>query len=163
MNNSMSQFPSVYSESPEDIGKEMVKIEDWYSETVNDKPYPNSMGGAAQCFGWGMYKTTAYGLIAKEGDTFRIGVRMDADQDWWCIFDNFKLTYYGGAPEAYQFWLSEMKKGATDYSSAVASKQYKDAYLAAYDVQVSNKDEAVAAMKAIQAAADAITELLIRI
>ena len=65
MNNAMSQFPSVYSESPEDIGKEMVKVEDWYSETVNDKPYPNSMGGAAQCFGWGMYKTTAYGLIAK--------------------------------------------------------------------------------------------------
>ena len=94
MNNAMSQFPSVYSESPEDIGKEMVKVEDWYSETVNDKPYPNSMGGAAQCFGWGMYKTTAYGLIAKEGDTFRIGVKMNGNTDWWCIWDSFELTYH---------------------------------------------------------------------
>ena len=94
MNNAMSQFPSVYSESPEDIGKEMVKVEDWYSETINDKPYPNSMGGAAQCFGWGMYKTTAYGLIAKEGDTFRIGVKMNGNTDWWCIWDSFELTYH---------------------------------------------------------------------
>lgn len=94
MNNAMSQFPSVYSESPEDIGQEMVKVEDWYSETVNDKPYPNSMGGAAQCFGWGMYKTTAYGLIAKEGDTFRIGVKMNGNTDWWCIWDSFELTYH---------------------------------------------------------------------
>ena len=92
-------------------------------------------------------------------DPVRIGVMKKSSVTGtdWCIFDNFKLTYYGGAPEAYQFWLSEMKKDATDYSNAVASKQYKEAYLAAYDVQVSNKDEAVAAMKAIQAAADAIS------
>lgn len=93
-------------------------------------------------------------------DPMRIGVMKQkkvTDTDW-CIFDNFRLTYYGGAPEAYQFWLSEMKKGATDYSDAVASVQYKEAYNAAYNVTVSNKDEAVAAMKAIQAAADAISE-----
>jgi len=93
-------------------------------------------------------------------DPIRIGVMKQqkvTDTDW-CIFDNFRLTYYGGAPEAYQFWLSEMKKGATDYSDAVASVQYKEAYNAAYDITVSNKDEAVAAMKAIQAAADAISE-----
>jgi len=40
-----------------------------------------------------MYKTKAYGLISKEGDAFRIGVKMNKNQDWWCIFDNFKLTY----------------------------------------------------------------------
>jgi len=94
MNNAMSQFPSVYSESPEEIGEEMVEVESWYQETVNDMTYPNSMGGAAQCFGWGMYKTVAYGLIAKQGDAFRIGVKMNSNQDWWCIFDNFKLTYH---------------------------------------------------------------------
>lgn len=100
-------------------------------------------------------------FFALSGDEpMRIGVMKQkkvTDTDW-CIFDNFHLTYYGGAPEAYQFWLSEMKKGATDYSDALASVQYKEAYNAAYDVTVSNKDEAVAAMKAIQAAADAISE-----
>ena len=92
MNSARAQFPSVYSQDkPED--KEYTTVEDWTLETINDKPYPNSMGGAAQCFGWGMYKMTTYGLVAKKGDKFRIGVKMDADQDWWCIFDSFKLTY----------------------------------------------------------------------
>ena len=94
MNNAMSQFPSVYSECPADLGYEFTTVESWTTEYVNDNPYPNSMGGAAQCFGWGMYKTKAYGLIAKEGDTFRIGVKMNGNQDWWCIWDNFELTYH---------------------------------------------------------------------
>ena len=93
MNSATAQFPSVYSEAPEDLGHTFTTVESWTTEDINGKLYPNSMGGAAQCFGWGMYKMTAYGLIAKKGDTFRIGVRMNADQDWWCIWDNFKLTY----------------------------------------------------------------------
>ena len=100
MNNATSQFPSVYSEIPAENGVEFQTVEGWTTESINDQLFPNSMGGAAQCFHIdkeaglsGMYKTTAYGLIAKEGDTFRIGVKMDADQDWWCIWDNFKLTY----------------------------------------------------------------------
>ena len=93
MNNAVSQFPSVYSECPEDLGHSLEIIESWTVETVNGKQYPNSMGGAAQCFSWGMYKTTANGLIAKDGDKFRIGVKMNSSQDWWCVFDNFKLTY----------------------------------------------------------------------
>ena len=93
MNSATAQFPSVYSEAPEDLGHTFTTVETWTTENINDKLYPNSMGGAAQCFAWDMYKMKAYGLIAKKGDKFRIGVRMKADQDWWCIFDNFKLTY----------------------------------------------------------------------
>ena len=94
MNKAMAQFPSVYSESPADIGKEMVKVEDWYQEEVNGNPYPNSMGGAAQCFAWDMYKTKAFGLVAEDGGSFRIGVKMLGNSDWWCIWDSFKLTYH---------------------------------------------------------------------
>ena len=101
MNSAMSQFPSVYSEIPAENGiDEFQIIESWTQEEINGNYFPNSMGGAAQCFyinkdqgREGMYKTTAYGLIAQPGDVFRIGVKMDADQDWWCIWDNFKLTY----------------------------------------------------------------------
>ena len=101
MNNAKSQFPSVYSQIPAENGiDEFQIVEDWTQEEINGNYFPNSMGGAAQCFHIdkeagldGMYKTTAYGLIGKEGDTFRIGVKMDANQDWWCIWDNFKLTY----------------------------------------------------------------------
>jgi hypothetical protein len=69
------------------------------------------MGGAAQCFGWDMYKMKAYGLIAQKGDTFRIGVRMDAEQDWWCIFDSFKLTYREPTAEIVKPILEEAIEG----------------------------------------------------
>lgn len=94
MNNSMSSFPSVYSECPADEGYEFTTVESWTTEDVNGNLYPNSMGGAAQCFAWGMYKTKAYGLVAENGGNFRIGVKMDKNQDWWCIFDSFKLIYH---------------------------------------------------------------------
>jgi hypothetical protein len=99
MNNALSQFPSVYSETPAELGHEFTTVESWTTEEINGNLYPNSMGGAAQCFAWDMYKTKAYGLIMKKGDPFRIGVKMDANQDWWCIFDNFHLTWYGYDPE----------------------------------------------------------------
>lgn len=122
MNSATAQFPSVYSEDlPE--GKTITEVEGWATETVNDKPYPNSMGGAAQCFGWGMYKMTAYGLIAKKGDKFRIGVRNESNQDWWCIWDSFKLTYRKPTAEIVQPILeAEIEK--LDLSQAMGSEVF---------------------------------------
>ena len=111
MNNAMSSFPSVYSECPADLGYEFTTVESWTTEDVNGNLYPNSMGGAAQCFGWGMYKTTAYGLIAKEGDKFRIGVKMNGTQDWWCIWDNFQLIYHVPTVEIVKPILEEALAG----------------------------------------------------
>jgi hypothetical protein len=94
MNSATAQFPNVYSQVPADYGIEFQIVENWTQEEINGSMFPNSMGGAAQCFNNPeLYKMKAYGLIAKKGDKFRIGVRMKADQDWWCIWDNFKLTY----------------------------------------------------------------------
>ena len=63
--------------------------------------YPNGMASAAVCFSDGLYTQTAAGLVAKKGDTMRIGVKGSTNQlgDSWVIFDNFKLTYKGFAIE----------------------------------------------------------------
>jgi hypothetical protein len=159
MNSAKAQFPSVYSESPADYGHEMVQVEDWYQEVINDKPFPNSMGGAAQCFGWDMYKMTAFGLIAKKGDKFRIGVRMKADQDWWCIWDNFKLTYREPSYDIVKPALEEAMK-TIDTSNAMGSEVYSlaekvigDAYAA---IENADANEMFDALSAIYEAADAI-------
>lgn len=98
LNDAKSYLPSVYSEQRD--GWDFTTVESWTAETVNDYQYPNSMGGASQCFAHGMYKKSAYGLVAKKGDTMRIGVKGDVpgDDNWWCIWDNFKLTYQGFEP-----------------------------------------------------------------
>ena len=155
MNSATATFPSVYTESPDDYGYEFAIVESWTSENINDKNYPNSMGGAAQCFAWGMYKMKAYGLIAKKGDKFRIGVRNKSSQDWWCIWDNFKLTYRKPTVEVVQPILeaeiekldltrpmgknifdqaSEVKDAATAALASGDGEQMFDALVAVYNL-----------------------------
>ena len=142
MNNSLSSFPSVYSECPADEGYEFTTVESWTVENVNGNDYPNSMGGAAQCFAWGMYKTKAYGLVAENGGNFRIGVKMDKNQDWWCIFDNFQLIYHEPTnaalikpilQEALAGINLEQPMGKDIYEKAAAVKAAAEAAIAAND------------------------------
>ena len=137
MNNALSQFPSVYSESPEDYGQTMVKVEDWYQEEVNGLPYPNSMGGAAQCFAWGMYKTNAFGLVAEDGGTFRIGVKMIGNQDWWCIWDSFKLIYHVPTNAALIKPILEEALAGIDLSKPMGKDIYERASQVKTDAQAA--------------------------
>ena len=119
---------------------------------------PNDPSAGRLYFEKGYYLKQVFFALDSD-DPVRIGVKKEqkiTDTDW-VMFDNFKLTYYGDAAESYQFWLDEMKKDATDYSNAAASVQYKQAYLAAYDAKVSNKQEALAAMMEVQAATEVIS------
>lgn len=102
MNNSLIDFPDVYSEEVaaehylEDGTLPEIESHSWNGSVPN---YPNSMGAAGLCFNWGMYKKSAFGLV-KEGEPMRIGVKsVNMNADWWCIWDNFKLTYQGFLPE----------------------------------------------------------------
>ncbi len=142
MNSATAQFPDVYSQIPAEYGVEFQIIEDWTQEEINGSMFPNSMGGAAQCFNNPeLYKMKAYGLIAKKGDKFRIGVRMKADQNWWCIWDNFKLTYKKPTVEVVQPILeTEIEKldlsrpmGKNIFDQASEVKAAADAAIASGD------------------------------
>ena len=97
MNKSTSNFHDVFSEEVDESHYQedgtLPKIEDWSWNGAIEN-YPNSMGAAGMCFDWGMYKVETYGLV-KQGETMRIGVKGKMTGDWWCIWDNFKLTYQG--------------------------------------------------------------------
>ena len=127
MNKAESQFPSVYDEQIADEhyvdgALPVVESHSWNGAVAN---YPNSMGAASLCFKWGMYQVKTYGLIANEGDVFRIGVKMDKDQDWWCIFDNFKLTYRTPTVELVKPLLEEQIAKAEGYEGQAMTKTAK--------------------------------------
>jgi len=148
MNNAMSQFPSVYSQCPADEGHEFTTVEGWTTEEINGNLYPNSMGGAAQCFGWDMYKTTAYGLIAKDGDKFRVGVKMTSNTDWWCIWDSFKLTYRKPTADIVKPALEDALKNI-DTSKAMGKNLFAQAdeiQKSAADVLAGNDGDAMFAV-----------------
>ena len=130
------------------------------SESTEDReggPYyaPNDPSAARLYFEKGYYLNKVF--FAVEEGNVKVGVKKDVNRgNEWATFDNFKLTYYGNAPEAYQYWVSQSPK--TDYTGAVVSEQYLNAYNAAFQATASNKAEAKAAMAVIQAASDSIAK-----
>jgi hypothetical protein len=102
MNANTTPFTNVYGDP--------VQITDktFYSENSNDYTsekladgtelyFPNGMASAAIAFSNDMYKQSAYGLVAHQGDEIRIGVKGSSNQlgDSWSIWDDFKLTFRG--------------------------------------------------------------------
>ncbi|MBP3213396.1 MAG: hypothetical protein J6M19_00935 [Bacteroidaceae bacterium] len=86
--------------------------------------YPNEMYNSAVAFNAGMYKQTAYGLIANEGDAFRIGVKGTSNQgnDSWVIWDNFKLYYRGFKAEVVQPILETAMADLNQYAGLLMGK-----------------------------------------
>jgi len=129
-------------------------------ESTEDReggPYyaPNDPSAARLYFEKGYYLNKVF--FAVEDGNVKLGVKKDVNRgSEWATFDNFKLTFYGNAAEAYQYWVSQSPK--TDYTGAVVSEQYLNAYNAAFQTTASNKAEAKAAMAVIQAASDNIAK-----
>ena len=119
---------------------------------------PFDLSATRVAFDRGFYQNSLYFMV--EEGSVRLGIRKDKkiyDWDWECM-DNFKLTYFGKAADAYLFYFSKAAPEKQKYSVADVSKQYLDAYDAAYTQTVSNKAEAMAAIVAINAAADSLNK-----
>ena len=69
---------------------------DTYTDPLGQFIYPDGMGSAGESFAAGEYTVSAFGLVAKQGDPLRIGVKgNNYGLDNWAIFTNFKLIYQG--------------------------------------------------------------------
>ncbi len=67
---------------------------DFYT-SADDYCYPNNMADAGLAFDQGAYTIETSGIVAKEGDALRIGMKGNTTQegDSWAIFTRFKLTF----------------------------------------------------------------------
>ena len=69
---------------------------DTYTDPLGQYIYPDGMGSAGESFAAGEYAVSAFGLVAKQGDKMRIGVKgNNYGLDNWMCFANFKLIYQG--------------------------------------------------------------------
>ena len=77
--------------------------------------YPNDMASAGIAFDLGEYVQSSFGLVAKEGDSIRIGMKGKSNQggDSWAIFTRFKLIYRGYPAELI---LNELIKASAQIS-----------------------------------------------
>ncbi|MBR1415530.1 MAG: leucine-rich repeat protein [Prevotella sp.] len=124
MNNNATPFVNVFDE-PVAIG-EVYEI-GTYTDPNGVYWYPDEMWSSALAFAAGMYKQSAYGLVAQNGDVLRLGVKGVSNQqgDSWVIWDNFKLTYRGFDATVIKPILEEAIADCQGLSSAVMSQTAK--------------------------------------
>ena len=119
---------------------------------VDERGYiPDNMKAASYLFAASPdnYKKMAY--VAVDNGELTIGLKKkdDVPGGSWTMFDNFTLSYFGTAPEAYQMALEKGMPAKTEYSTANVSKQYIDTYDVAYTLTATDKATFSAAVKAV--------------
>ena len=112
LNNNATPFANVFDEPVTNGTLYRSTVSDGNSPRVSTDGmfwYPNDMENSAIAFANGMYKKSAFGLIANTGDDFRIGVKGSSNQNnnSWVIWDNFKLRYRGFKADVVQPVLEE--------------------------------------------------------
>jgi hypothetical protein len=87
--------------------------------------------------------------VAVDNGELTFGLKKNDDNPGgnWTMFDNFTLSYFGTAPEAYQMCLEKGMPAKAEYSTANVSKQYIDAYDAAYTMTATDKASLSAAVR----------------
>ena len=104
LNNNATNFTNVFGDEKQITDETFYSMSssDYSKESLSGTDYffPNGMQSAAVAFSDGMYKQSAFGLVEKDGDQLRIGVKGNSSQlgDSWVIWDNFKLIYRGFDP-----------------------------------------------------------------
>ena len=87
-----------------------------YDSPLDDGTYiPNSMQGSELWFDAGYYWNNLY-LGISEDDTLLVGFKKETTiSSDWCIFDNFRVFYYGDEDEAYQLWSAQVLSNLDGY------------------------------------------------
>ena len=126
------------------------------SQAANGVTYytPNDPSAARLYFEKGFYDNTTFFSLEGEGN-IQIGVKKDSTvtNSDWVVFDTFGLTYYGGATDAYQLWFDSAKES---FEGMTVSKCYIEAYEAAFNKTVTNRDEVLAALAAAAPLKDSV-------
>lgn len=105
VNNNATPIPSPFDEKVTDL-EFYAASTDWSAPvqlTDNEGVtyvFPNGMTACAIAFSAGMYKSSAFGLVAKKGDVLRLGIRKQVADGAvpdgnWAIWDNFRMVYRG--------------------------------------------------------------------
>lgn len=130
LNNNATPFKNIYSEPVPKNTLYTTNTSLLYPSALmpceDDKGnwYPNEMYNSAVAFDAGMYKQSAYGLVAKDGDALRIGVKGKSNQggDSWVIWDNFTLRYRGFQADVIQPILETAMTDLNQYATMLMGK-----------------------------------------
>lgn len=87
---------------------------------------PNGMSTSQDVFDQGYYMSSAFGLVAKEGDEMRVGIKGSLGSSCWAIWDDFRLTYRGFKKDVVLEVLNEEIANTEKFKSLLIGKNVRD-------------------------------------
>lgn len=152
----MNNFKGIEPNNSLGVGDEASVVDGDYTYYV-----PNTMASAVAYMEQGYYADNVVFFATTDG-TPTIGVKKASSIDTdWSIFDNFSLTYYGNAPEAYQFWMDKYMEDLPDFSGIeFITQSYVDEFESVCQgaKTASNYETVMANVKKVKEAADKVSE-----
>lgn len=127
VNNNQTPIKNLYDEQVND--GELYQKENLVGPAPWEDPnkqywYPNDMTNGGIAFQSGLYKSSAFGLVAKAGGELRLGIKGNVRGDMqWAIWDNFKMVYRGFKADVIK---PELEKALTNANSQKDEKMAKD-------------------------------------
>ena len=128
VNNNNSEFKCVFDEP---VPVNTVYSTQTWAPADSIYWYPDGMISGGEAFAAGMYKSSAYGIVAKEGGELRLGVKGDLTGDNWAIWDNFRMIFRGFDADAVRPQLEKTVAEMQPYLSANMAQETIDALSAA--------------------------------
>lgn len=122
VNNSKSVFKNVYEEKVP--CKTLYQGKQTQADADSVYWYPNDMADGSIAFSNGLYKSSSFGLVTKDGDALRIGVTGNTSQgnDSWAIWDNFTMVYQGFKADVIKPRLQEVLATAESLKEGIMGK-----------------------------------------
>lgn len=89
------------------------------------KYVPDNMQAASLYFAAGLYDNGVVAQLAEDGSSLKVGMRSrEMGSSYWCIFDNFRLYYYGSMSPDIVSGISHTVADKSDKLFAVPSDVY---------------------------------------
>ncbi len=150
----MNNFAGILPNNPLGCGQETSITDGDYTYYV-----PNSMADAVVYFDAGYYNDNVVYFASTDGAP-KIGVAKSTHITTdWSIYDKFSLTFYGNAPESYQFWMDKLTENLPDYSE---EEHITASYLDTFNSTVeqykvaTTYEQVISNHKAIESAKDSV-------
>ena len=114
INSAKAAVPHIMSDALQSLDGDNLNYWEWKNLSDYGVYIPNTMYGASEAFGKGLYEKKMYGIV--QGGLMKVGIQKliySPESDDWCAWSDFRLVYEGTSADAISTLVAPAKEYLT--------------------------------------------------
>lgn len=114
INSAKAAVPHIMSDALQSLDGDNLNYWEWTNLSDYGVYIPNTMYGASEAFGKGLYEKKIYGIV--QGGLMKVGIQKliySPESDDWCAWSDFRLVYEGTSADAISTLVAPAKEYLT--------------------------------------------------